>query len=116
MPPDSRDESYLRDMHAYALEVATFVRDASLDDFYPGSILRRAVERNIEVIGEAANRVSGSVREAHPEIPWGKIIGTRNVLAHGYAVIDGRVLWEIATVDIEELIVALDAILGPQEA
>jgi uncharacterized protein with HEPN domain len=114
MQPDSRDESYLGDMRAYALQVASFVRGASFDDFHPDSMLRSAVERSVEIIGEAANRVSRPVQEAHPEIAWGQIIGMRNVLAHGYSVVDVRVLWEIATVDVNDLILALDGMLGPR--
>jgi uncharacterized protein with HEPN domain len=102
-------------MRTHALQVATYVRGASLDDFHPDSLLCRGVERNVEIIGEAANRVSRAVQDAHPEIPWAQIIGMRNVLAHGYSVVDVRVLREIATTDINALIVALDEILGQRE-
>jgi uncharacterized protein with HEPN domain len=116
MQLDSRDESYLGDMRAFALQVVTFVGDATFDDFHPDSLLRRAVERNLEIIGEAANRVSRSIRDAHPEIAWAKIIGLRNVLAHGYSVADGQILWQVATQDVNELIAALDQILGARGA
>jgi uncharacterized protein with HEPN domain len=43
---------------------------------------RFAVERQFMVVGEAAGRISDELRDAHPEIPWGSIIGLRNVLAH----------------------------------
>jgi uncharacterized protein with HEPN domain len=92
MPPDSRDQSYLRDVRDFALEVASFVQGASFDDFHPDSLLRRSVERNVEIIDEAANRVSRAVQDAHPEIAWGQIIGMRHVLAHGYSVVDLRIL------------------------
>jgi len=44
--------------------------------------LQLAVERSLEIIGEAARRVSPVFRESHPEVPWRRIIGLRNVLAH----------------------------------
>ena len=111
MPLEPRDELYLGDMRAYALEVVRFMRGSTIDYFGPDSQLRRAVERSLEIVGEAAGRVSIPVQEEHPEIPWRQMVGLRNVLAHGYAAVDGVVLWEVASRDISELIAALERIL-----
>jgi uncharacterized protein with HEPN domain len=82
MQPDPRDAAYLWDM----LDAARTVEQLSSGlDFAHYSIDRRtqlAVERSLEIIGEAAGRVSTSFRNAHPEIPWRQIIGQRNVLIH----------------------------------
>lgn len=77
-------------------------------------MLRGAVERHIEIVGEAARRISQTTTEKHPEIPWRAIIGQRNVLAHEYDEVLHEAIWGIATRRIPELIVALKAIL-PQE-
>jgi uncharacterized protein with HEPN domain len=111
MPLDGRDASQLADMRRFASRVDAFVRGHTIDDFDPDSELRFAVERGIEIIGEAASRVSGPLRGEHPEIAWGQIIGMRNVLAHGYATVDGVVLWRIATTDVPELVQQIDRIL-----
>lgn len=73
-----------------------------------------ALERALEIIGEAARRVSEPFRDAHPEIPWKHIIGNRNVLAHNYDDIVQEVLWTTATRDVPRLAVALLALLPTQ--
>ncbi len=70
-----------------------------------------ALGRTLEIIGEAARRVSEPFRDAHPEIPWKYIIGNRNVLAHNYDEIVLEVLWTTATRDVPRLVVALLALL-----
>ena len=55
------------------------------------------VERLLEIIGEAANRLPEELRAQYPEIPWRQIIGTRHWLAHGYDAIDYRILWDAVT-------------------
>ena len=57
-------------------------------------MLRGAVERHLEVIGEAAGRVSIEFRKTHSEIPWSRIVGQRNVLIHEYGEIDDALVWE----------------------
>jgi len=71
-------------------------------------MLRAAIERHIEIIGEAAGRVSPSFRDAHPEIPWRRIIAPRNVLAHEYGEVKHELMWRVATVHVQELIAKLE--------
>ncbi|MBA3074525.1 MAG: DUF86 domain-containing protein [Anaerolineae bacterium] len=54
-----------------------------------------AIMFNLIVLGEAANNVSIEFQAEHPEIPWSSIIGTRNVIAHGYDQIKTRIVWDI---------------------
>ena len=86
MRPEDRDLAYLWDMREAAKEVMEFVQDVSYERFASEKVLRYAVERQIEVIGEAARRVSATFQQAHPEIPWKSIIAQRNVLAHEYGL------------------------------
>jgi len=67
-----------------------------------------AVERALEVIGEAARHVSPAYRQAHPEIPWRGIIAQRNILAHEYGEIKQERLWVVVTERIPELIALLE--------
>ena len=83
--------------------------------FLEDRILMRALERSIELIGEAARRVSFLYRDDHPEIPWRKIIGQRNILAHEYGQIDHELLYKTAIDDVPELIVLLANLLPPLE-
>lgn len=65
---------------------------------------RYAVERALELVGEAARRVSQETREAHPEIPWAGIIAFRNVFAHMYGAIDYHRLYTVLKDDVPELV------------
>lgn len=73
MPREQSDASYLEDMLTAARAVVFFTRDRSFDDYAGDLLLRSAVERQIEIIGEAARRVSAVLKKQHPEIPWDKI-------------------------------------------
>jgi uncharacterized protein with HEPN domain len=61
------------------------------------------VVRQLEIIGEGANNLSVELREAHPEITWGQIIGMRNRLIHAYFQVDLDIVWEVARVDLPML-------------
>ena len=63
-------------------------------------VLRRAVERCLEIIGEAAKSVSPAVTEAHPEIPWSDMAKVRDRLSHHYHRVDQGQLWTIASEDV----------------
>jgi len=75
MRPEDRDLGCLWDMHTAAREVTEFIEGVSLHQYTTNKLLRRAVERQVEIIGEAAAHVSEEFRERHPEIPWRMIIG-----------------------------------------
>ena len=84
MLPNHNDPAFLWDMLDAARAVASFVKSRTYRDYLHDRMLRGAVERHLEILGEAAGRVSKPFREHHPEIPWRRIIGLRNVLAHQY--------------------------------
>jgi uncharacterized protein with HEPN domain len=115
MQPEDRDAAYLWDMLQAAREVETMIGKRALDAFLDDRVLVRALERSVEIIGEAARRVSPSYIESHPEIPWRKIIGQRNILAHEYGQIDHELLYKTAVDDIPELIVLLEKLIPPLE-
>jgi uncharacterized protein with HEPN domain len=114
MQPDARDAAYLWDMLDAARAVQEFVAPRSLSDYVADRMLRGAVERHLEIIGEAANRVSRGFRAAHPEIPWQSMIAQRNVLSHEYGDIENTLVWRVATLRIPELIHQLETLLPPQ--
>lgn len=58
-------------------------------------MIQDAVVRNLEILGEAVKGVTEATREAHPEIPWKKITGTRDRVIHGYFRVDLDIVWEI---------------------
>ena len=106
-----QDFTYLWDMREAAREISEFVQGVSYEEFEKNNQLRYAVERQLMVIGEAANHVSRKFQETHFEIPWAQIIGQRNVLAHDYGVIVTNRVWRAATINVPELLDALEKLL-----
>lgn len=111
MPPEERDSALLWDMLVHANEVVGFVRGRTWDDYCADLMLRRAVERAVQVVGEAAAHVSKSFQRAHAEIPWRPIIAQRHILVHDYADIHDDKIWRVATVHIPELVRLLTPLL-----
>jgi uncharacterized protein with HEPN domain len=115
MKADARDAGYLWDMLEAARETRLLLQGYTLEKLLADARTRRALERTLEVLGEAANRVSMQMREVHTRIPWAKIIGQRNIIAHGYAVIDHSRLFRTVTQDLPGLIDDLERIVKALE-
>lgn len=77
-------------------------------EFRSNEMMREAVVRELEIIGEATKGLSTRIRAAHPEIPWKDMAGLRDVLVHDYDVIDIEELWKVVHADIPKLRKALD--------
>lgn len=73
-----------------------------------------AMLKLVEIIGEAANRISTRTQQAHPQVPWRRIIGTRHRLIHGYDDVDHDILWDIIKLDLPPLIEQLQAIVSDE--
>lgn len=111
---DERDAAYLWDMLNAAREAHMAVENLTPDAFVEDWLRRRALERTLEVLGEAARKVSEEFRTAHPDIDWRGLIGQRNVLAHEYGRINHRLLFEAANDRLPALIARLEEILDRQ--
>lgn len=114
MQPTEEDAAYLWDRLDAARAVVHFTSGLSLDQHLNEELVQSAVERKIEIIGEAARKVSVDFRDAHTEVPWAKITGQRHVLAHDYGKIQHDRIWNVVDVHIPELIAQLEAILPPE--
>jgi len=113
MPLEDRDLALLWDMREAARDITTFLQGVTFFHFDSNKMLRYAVERQLVVIGEAANHLSETFKKAHPEIPWKGIIGQRNVLAHEYGEILVERIWLVATERIPELLQLIDPLIPP---
>lgn len=109
MPPDPCDRARLWDMLDATHAASDFVKDMKFETFVDDRKTRNAVERNLEIIGEAARGVSSSTREAYPVIPWRAIIGLRNIIAHEYGAIRHENIWRICVNRLPALIKALES-------
>jgi uncharacterized protein with HEPN domain len=115
MPLEENDPVHLWDMQRAALDIARFVAGRTFEDFVEDRQLRLAVERSIEIIGEAASRLSGSFREAHADIPIRAMISQRNVIIHGYDVVDPELVWKTVEEDLPLLLTQLKQVLADQD-
>lgn len=113
MPPEDRDAAYVWDMLDAARTIQSFTIGVSLDDYLHDRKLQLAVERAIEIIGEAARLISPGLKAEHLDIPWSQIVAQRNVLAHEYGEIKQDRIWRVATGRIPELIGQLEPLLPP---
>jgi uncharacterized protein with HEPN domain len=98
------DTTRLRHMLDHALEAVQMARLHRREDLDSDRQLNLALVRLIEIVGEAAARVSEEGRARWPGIPWGGVVGLRNRLVHGYDNVDFDVLWQIIQVDLPPLI------------
>ncbi|MFO7693926.1 MAG: HepT-like ribonuclease domain-containing protein [Vicinamibacterales bacterium] len=87
------------------------VSGRSLDAFEADENLRLALTHLIQVIGEAARRVSPEFSAQHPEVPWQEIVGMRHKVVHDYLGVDEDIVWQVVTQDLPPLIVSLEKIL-----
>jgi uncharacterized protein with HEPN domain len=113
MQPESRDAVYLWDMVDAARTAQAIAKETIYDQFLTDRIKRLAMERAIQIIGEAAHRVSDSFKQAHPEIPWASIVAQRNMIVHQYARIDYERIWQVATDHASQLISQIEPLLPP---
>lgn len=105
------DSTRLRHMLDHAEEAMEMVRDRTYEDIKKDRMLELALVRLIEIIGEAAARISEDARERFTQIPWLQITGMRNRLFHGYDQVDLQVLWDTITDDLPPLVKQLEEAL-----
>ena len=104
MQPDERDYAYLWDMLDAAQTIREFTISVTMNQYMQDRKLQLAVERLVEIIGEAARNVSDPFKQSHPDILWKGIIGQRHVLAHEYGEIKQERMWAIVSTHIPQLI------------
>ena len=114
MPKD--ELVYVGHMLDTAHEALLLVRGKTRQDYDSDTALRLALTHLIQVIGEAARRVSSQFRERHPEIPWDAIAGMRSKIVHDYMNVDEDIVWDSVTQELQPLIEDLKKIVPPESA
>lgn len=100
-PRDYSDS--LNDIKTEIANLENFTKGVTFESFQKDIKTVYAVTRSIEVIGEAVKNIPQEVRNKNPEIPWKDIAGTRDVLIHGYFVVDLKTIWEVIEKDLPKL-------------
>ncbi len=113
MRPEELDAAYLWDMLDAAQAAREFTADLTFDEYLANRQAQFAVERALEIIGEAARHVSEQFRQAHPDVRWHSIMAQRNVLAHDYGAVKQDRIWSVVTIDLPDLIEKLRNWLPP---
>jgi uncharacterized protein with HEPN domain len=104
MQLNENDLSYLIDIVDCIMDINEFTQSISYYDFEKDKMRKLAVERQLEVIGQAANKISKEAQEQTSNIPWRNIIGLRNKLAHDYGEILAERIWNITKTSVPELL------------
>ncbi len=110
-----RDETYLLDILIAANKALKFVEGIDRNKFEENEIVQNAVMRPLEIIGEAAGRISKEFRKAHPEIPWREMVGLRNRLIHEYFRIDFGAVWGTIHKDLPKLIEIIEPLVPKED-
>lgn len=109
-----RDEAYLLDILIAARRAVRFLEGMTWEAFEQSELHQNAVMRPLEIIGEAARRVSQDTRDAHPDIPWDQMIGMRNRLIHEYFRVNLTTVWETVQDDLPPLIALIEPLVPPE--
>lgn len=105
----------LRDVLEAARLIGSYVKDTTETDFLSDKQKQDAVIRRIEIIGEATAHLTDETRKVIPKLPFRKMRGMRNIVAHDYANVDLKIVWEVATVHVPEIGAVLEKFFANQE-
>jgi uncharacterized protein with HEPN domain len=106
------DKVFLRHMLDSAKETVDFAKDHKREDLDTDRQLMLAITKDIEIIGEAASKISDETQEKFSSIPWSSIIGMRNRLIHAYFDVDKDRIWDTVQDDLPHLITELEKIIS----
>ncbi|HTV48630.1 MAG TPA: HepT-like ribonuclease domain-containing protein [Phycisphaerae bacterium] len=113
MAADNQDAARLLDMVEAAESISRHLTNKQRTDLDKNEMLGDALERQLEIFGEAARNISAEFQKMHPEIPWKKIISTRHILAHEYGRVNPDVLWRIVTQYVPEALKKIKPLVPP---
>lgn len=108
-----RDRVYLQHIIEEINRIDIFLADTNMAEFLASDIteIHYAVVRSLEIIGEAATKLSGDLKEKYSQIPWASVVGMRNKIIHEYMSVDYQVVWETVVSDLPQLKVVVEELL-----
>ena len=111
MQANNRDAASLWDMVQAIHHIQEFTANLNQEGYLESLLIQRAVERELEILGEAARRMSENFQQAYPGIDWRNTIGLRNIIAHRYDRVDQEIIWGIITSVLPGLLLQLEPLL-----
>ncbi len=109
-----RDAGSLLDMLKAARKVVEYATALDESSFLASSRDQDAILRQLTIVGEAAKRVSDEFRTSHPEVPWRRVAGFRDVVVHDYFKVDLEEVWRIVQGDVPALIAVIEPLVPPE--
>lgn len=106
---EARDRALLDDLRAAAAEAVAFVAGMTEERFLKDRRTQKAVERELEIVGEAARGLSEAARSRYPQVPFRSMVGMRNILAHDYGHVDPQELWRTVALALPALLKDLES-------
>lgn len=111
MPKD--DWVYVGHMLDMSLQAREILSGKDRTNYDQDVVLRLALTHLVQIIGEAAQRVSKDFQDLHPQVPWREITGMRNRIVHDYLNVDEDVVWEVVKNDLPPLVSTLEGMIPP---
>lgn len=108
-----RDDALVLDIVMAASDAKTFVQGLDFKAFLNSRLHQNAVIRSLEVIGEAAGKLTDDFKSAHENIPWRDMINTRHRLIHAYGDVSLDAVWDVTQNDLSALIATLEPLIPP---
>ena len=109
-----RDCQYLADIVEAMKRALAYARDLSFHNFTNHNMAQDAILRNLQVIGEAAKKLSPALRARYRDVPWRDMAGLRDRIVHDYFGIDYEVAWDVVTNDLPRLLDVIEVILDAE--
>lgn len=106
-----RDRAYLLDILEAARLAISYIEGKAEEEFFADVQCQDSVIRRLEIIGEAARRISEETRAAHPELPWSEMIGMRNILIHEYDDVDLPIVWKTIQSELPGIVAKVERLL-----
>ncbi len=103
---------YLADILGSIAEVEEFVAGMAFEEFAADKKTINAVIRSLEVLGEASKHIPAAFRNKHPDVPWSKMAGMRDVLIHDYMGVDLKTVWKVAQERLPEISPLIDSLVA----
>jgi uncharacterized protein with HEPN domain len=97
-------------MRQFCLKVIRYTTGLSAEEYASNELVYDAVLRNLEHLGEATKQIPDEVRNRHPQLPWRRIAGLRDVLAHAYFGLEHETIWQVVITSIPALSLQLEAV------
>ncbi|MDQ7784091.1 MAG: DUF86 domain-containing protein [Desulfomonilaceae bacterium] len=108
------DRARIRDMIEAIGKIEKYAprgREVCVND----ELLRTYIVHQLQILGEAGNKLSADLRSRHPEVPWPRILGMRHIIVHDYFRVDYGIVWDVVETELPDLKRLLKAVLKSLE-